>query len=292
MDYEIKKLSKEYFPEKLLEIPQPPKQIFVKGEIPNWDDTKFVTVIGSRKYTSYGKEVCEKIISGLKGHNITIISGLAVGIDSIAHRSALKNNLKTIAVPGSGLDNSVIYPSINKSLAEEIVNSGGCLLSEFENNFKATQWSFPQRNRIMAGLSDVILVIEAGEKSGTLITARMGLDYNKEIAVVPASIFIDGAKGSNKLLRQGAVPITCTDDLLEILGISSEKESGQKILLLENFSEEEKEILLLLNEPLSRDEIAQKSLIPISELNSVISLLEIKGVIKEVGGEICLVSSL
>ncbi|MDD2935064.1 MAG: DNA-processing protein DprA [Candidatus Pacebacteria bacterium] len=288
---QIIKLNKEEFPQKLLEIPQPPKQIFVKGKIPNWDDTKFVTVIGSRKYTSYGKEVCEKIISGLKGHDITIVSGLAVGIDSIAHRSALKNNLKTIAVPGSGLDSSVIYPSINKSLAEEIVNSGGCLLSEFENDFKATQWSFPQRNRIMAGLSDVILVIEAGEKSGTLITARMGLDYNKEIAVVPASIFIDGAKGSNRLLRQGAVPITCAEDLLEILGFSSEKESGQKILLLENFSEEEKAVLLLLNEPLSRDEIAQKSLIPISELNSIISLLEIKGVVKEVGGEICLVSN-
>ena len=286
---EIKKLSKIEFPEKLLEIPQPPKQIYYSGNIPNWEETKFVTIVGSRKYTNYGKEACEKIISGLRGHNISIISGLAMGIDSIAHKSAIENNLKTIAVPGSGIDPSVIYPSINRSLADKIVESGGCLLSEFEPDFKATQWSFPQRNRIMAGLSDVILIIEATEKSGTLITARMGTDYNKDVAVVPASIFSAGSKGSNKLLSQGATPITCSEDLLDLLGFSSEKNPEQKKLEFENCSDEEKQVLEFLSEPLSRDELSRISKIPIMKLNPIISLMEIKGLIKENAGEIYLV---
>jgi len=286
---EIKKISQNEFPQKLLEIPQPPKQLFIKGEMPDWETSKFIAVVGSRKYTNYGKEACEKIISGLRGYDIVIISGLAIGIDSIAHKSALQNNLKTIAVPGSGLDEKVIYPSINKRLAEEIVNSGGCLISEFEPDFRATTWSFPQRNRIMAGLSDVILVIEATEKSGTLITARMGVDYNKEVCVVPASIFAGSSRGSNKLLSQGATPITCSTDLLDLLGFQSENNSGQKKIEFENCSDEEKKILKLLSEPLSRDELIQKSEMPINEINPLISLMEIKGLIKENAGEIYII---
>lgn len=292
----IQKLSKEDFPFSLLEIPQPPKQIYIKGELPDWDSstnkqaqTKFVAVVGSRKYTNYGKEACEKIISGLQGYDIAIISGLALGIDSIAHREALKAGLKTIAVPGSGLDETVIYPSSNRNLAQEIINSGGCLLSEFEPDFKATPWSFPQRNRIMAGLADVILVIEADEKSGTLITARMGLDYNKEVCTVPASIFSLGATGSNKLLKQGATPITCSEDLLDVLGFQTENNSGQTKLNLENCSAEEKIIAEALIEPISRDELSRKLNIPIAELNPTISMLEIKGIIKESAGEIYLI---
>ncbi|OGD67411.1 DNA protecting protein DprA [Candidatus Campbellbacteria bacterium RIFOXYC2_FULL_35_25] len=288
MSGEIIKLSKQDFPEKLLEIPQPPKQLFIRGNLPDWENSKFVAVVGSRKYTNYGKEACEKIISGLRGCDVTIISGLAIGIDSIAHKSALEAKLKSIAVPGSGLNSSVIYPSINKKLADEIVQSGGCLLSEFEPDFRATVWSFPQRNRIMAGLSDVILIIEASEKSGTLITARMGVDYNKEVCAVPASIFSNGAKGSNKLLSQGATPITSSEDLLDLLGFQTKDDSGQKKLELENCSAEEKSIIELLFEPISRDELIQKSEMSASEINTLISIMEIKGLIKEVAGEICL----
>lgn len=293
--YQIQKLQKEDFPESLLEIPQPPKQLYIKGKIPNWKSqnneggTKFIAVVGSRKFTNYGKDACEKIISGLRGYDIYIISGLAIGIDSIALKTALQSGLKTIAVPGSGLDEKIIYPSINKNLAEEITNSQGCLISEFEPDFRATVWSFPQRNRIMAGLADVILVIEAGEKSGTLITARMGTDYNKDVAVIPASIFSHGAKGSNKLLSQGATPITSSEDLLDLLGFQTENSSGQKLLNLENCPDEEKKIIELLNEPLSRDELIQKSGMSAIELNPLISLMEIKGLIKESAGEIYLV---
>ncbi|MCG2694623.1 DNA-processing protein DprA [Candidatus Parcubacteria bacterium] len=293
-NHEIKKLAKEDFPELLLEIPQPPKQLFIKGEMPNWKSqnneggTKFVAVVGSRKYTNYGKEACEKIISGLRGYDITVISGLATGIDSIAHKTALQTNLKTIAIPGSGLDEKIIYPSINKRLAQEIVNSGGCLLSEFEPDFKATVWSFPQRNRIMAGLADVILIIEAEEKSGTLITARMGLDYNKEVCAVPASIFSPGAIGSNKLLKQGATPITCGEDLLDVLGFQTKNNSGQTKINFENCTPEEKKIAEALIEPISRDELSRKLNIPITDLNSAISMMEIKGIVKESAGEIYL----
>lgn len=288
MNYKIKKLSKQEFPAKLLEIPQPPKQLYIKGETPDWNDTKIVAVVGSRKYTNYGKEACEKIISGLRGYDITIVSGLAIGIDSIAHKSALQTGLKTVAVPGSGLDEKVIYPSMNKRLADEIITSGGCLISEFKPDFRATTWSFPQRNRIMAGLADVILVIEASEKSGTLITARMGTDYNKDVCVVPASIFAGSSKGSNKLLNQGATPITCSEDLLDLLGFQTNEKSGQKKMEFENCSSEEKRILELLNEPISRDELIQKSGIPAIELNPLISLMEIRGIIKENAGEIYL----
>ncbi len=288
MSSEIIKLNTEEFPEKLLEIPQPPKQLYIKGEMPDFENTKFVAVVGSRKYSNYGQEACEKIISELRGYDIAIVSGLAIGIDSIAHRSALKNGIKTISVPGSGLDSSVIYPSMNKKLADEIIESGGCLISEFDPTFKATTWSFPQRNRIMAGIADVILVIEAGEKSGTLITARMGIDYNKDVAVVPASIFAHGAKGSNKLLHQGATPITCGEDILELLNFSTENNSGQKTLYLNDFSTEEKEIIELLREPMSRDELIRESGMSVVELNPLISLMEIKGLVKESGGEIYL----
>jgi len=281
-----KKLTKNEFPEKLLEIPQPPKQLYIRGEMPDWKNSKFIAVVGSRKYTNYGKEACEKIISELRGHNIVIVSGLAIGIDSIAHKTALKNNIKTIAVPGSGIDPSVIYPSMNKNLAEEIVSADGCLLSEFEPDFKAQTWSFPQRNRIMAGLADIVLVVEASEKSGTLITARMGLEYNKEVCTIPASIFSHGAKGSNNLLHQGATPITCGQDILDLLGISKESSTQQKKLEFENCSNEEKQILELLNEPLSRDEIARQLDLSMTKINPLISLMEIKGLVKETGGKI------
>lgn len=291
---EIKKLTKGDFPKSLFEIPQPPQQLYIKGNMPNWlsqnneGGTKFVAVVGSRKYTNYGKDACEKIISGLRGYDICIISGLATGIDSIAHKSALQANLKTIAVPGSGLDEKVIYPSLNRNLSNEIINSGGCLISEFEPDFRATPWSFPQRNRIMAGLADVILVVEAGEKSGTLITARMGLDYNKEICTIPSSIFNEGSRGSNRLLKQGATPITSSQDLLEVLGFSTENNPGQEKLNFDDFPQEEKNILESLLEPISRDELARKLNISIIELNPLISMLEIKGLIKESAGEIFL----
>ena len=213
MSYQIRELSKNEFPASLLEIPQPPKKLYVAGELPP-EGSILLAVVGSRKYTSYGADACEKIIEGLSGYPIVIVSGLALGIDALAHKAALKAGLKTLAVPGSGIDSKVIYPRTNLSLAEEIVEKGGCLLSEYEPDFQASTWSFPARNRIMAGLSRAILVIEAGERSGTLITARLATEYNRDVYVIPNGIFSPGSQGSNKLLKQGAYPITESSDIL------------------------------------------------------------------------------
>ena len=150
--WKLEKLDPSEFPPQLLEIPEPPKELWVAGALPS-PETVLLTVVGSRKYTSYGKEACEEIISGLRGYDIAVVSGLALGIDTIAHESAMRAGLKTVSVPGSGLDPSMLYPRANLQLAKRILESGGALLSEFAPDFRPTDWSFPQRNRIMAGLA-------------------------------------------------------------------------------------------------------------------------------------------
>lgn len=281
--YTISTLPALEFPKVLLEIPQPPEKLFVTGELPDPKDYYYLSVVGSRKYTSYGKEVCERIIKGLAGYPIVIVSGLALGIDGIAHRAALDAGLQTVAVPGSGLNQSVIYPRTHLNLAKEIVENGGALLSEYEPDFKATPWSFPQRNRIMAGLSQGVLIIEAEEKSGTLITARMALDYNRNVFVVPGSIFSASSKGTNNLLRQGATPITSAKDLLEEIGFI-EQTFGTLDLTL--FTPEEQAVLILLDEPREREELLMLLSASPSQTLSIITVLEIKGIIYERLGKI------
>lgn len=281
--YKIITLAREGFLPALLEIPQVPEKLFIVGELPDPKDFYYLCVVGSRKYTSYGREACERIIAGLAGYPIVIVSGLAMGIDAIAHRAALDAGLRTVAVPGSGLDQSVIYPRVNVNLSKEIVQSGGALLSEYESDFKATPWSFPQRNRIMAGLSQGVLIIEAEEKSGTLITARMALDYNRNVFVVPGPIFSATSKGTNNLLRQGATPITCAKDLLEEIGFV-EQTFGTLDLAL--FTPEEQAILILLDEPLAREDILASLDTPPAQTLSILTVLEIKGVIQERMGKI------
>src|SRR3990167_8695121 len=213
----IKKLGPNKFPKLLSEINDPPDELFLIGEIPS-DDHVFLAVVGSRKFTSYGKQAAEQIIAGLKGFPIIIVSGLAIGIDSIAHNAALNAGLTTIAIPGSGLNDDVLYPASNRALAKKIVERGGALISPFKPDFKATEWSFPARNRIMAGMSQAVLLIEAEEKSGTGITARLALDYNRDVYAVPGSIFSPTSRGTNALIAGGATPITQSADLLTALG--------------------------------------------------------------------------
>ena len=284
----IKKLSPKEFPPTLLEIPQPPKTLYLQGNLPDSNQHIFLAVVGSRKYSTYGKEVCEKLIQGLAGYPIVIVSGLALGIDTIAHQSALRNNLLTLAIPGTGLDHRVLYPSINRQLANKILLAGGCLLSESEPTERATIWSFPKRNRLMAGLAQATLIIEATEKSGTLITARLALDYNRDVLAVPGSIFSPSSIGTNKLIRQGATPILTSADILEALHLEVEPPTENKQQkLFANLSAPEKKIVeLLKTEPLSRDELIRQTKLSTSEGNSILMILEIKGLIKESGGEI------
>lgn len=282
---DIYKLKPEQFPKPLLEIPQPPKTLYIRGKLPN-PDLIYLAVVGSRKYTSYGKDICEKLIRGLKGYPIVIVSGLAIGIDSIAHKQALEVGLPTISFPGSGLDNSVLHPRSNIKLAQQIVDSGGCLLSEFEPNFIATLYSFPQRNRLMAGISKAVLIIEAEEKSGTLITARMALDYNRDVLAVPGSAFSSNSNGTNWLIKQGATPVTSSNDVLETLGFEVERPKQTDAEKYADCSKEELKIIELLREPIERDELVRISGLPIAEANALLSIMEIKELIKEELGEI------
>ena len=279
MKFEIRKLESYEIPPQLLEIPEPPKQMYLVGEMPK-EGNRLLAVVGSRKFSSYGKEVCEKLIAGLKGQPVTIVSGLALGIDSIAHRAALENGLQTIAIPGSGLDESVLYPTSHLNLAKEIVENGGGLISEFETKFRATPYSFPQRNRLIAGISHATLIIEAEKKSGTLITSRLATDYNKDVLAVPGSIFSKTSEGPHMLIRLGATPITCVNDLLEALHLEPE----QQTLDFGDCNEDELQILKLLDSPISRDELFEQAQLPIQALNSILMMLEIKGFIQESQG--------
>ncbi|KKR79460.1 MAG: hypothetical protein UU24_C0008G0023 [Candidatus Nomurabacteria bacterium GW2011_GWA2_40_9] len=284
MKINLKILEKESIPKDLLEIPQPPKKLYLWGNLPP-KGTIHLAVVGSRKCTTYGKDAVRKLIAGLKGYPIAIVSGLAMGIDAVSHETALENGLFPMAFPGSGISNIALSYHPNKKLMEKIIDSGGCLISEFEPEFKATLWSFPMRNRLVAGISKAALIIEAEEKSGTLITARMALDYNREVLAVPGSIYSLNSKGTNRLIRQGATPITSSEDILEALGFKTDKESKQKNLF-EDANLEEKNVLKILREPLPRDELIRALGMPIQHANSLLSIMEIKGLIKEELGEI------
>ncbi len=282
---EIKKLPKNKFPKALLEIPEPPENLWIIGKFPP-ENLIYLSVVGSRKFTSYGREACEKIIAGLKGYPIVIVSGFAMGIDTIAHKKAMQIGLPTVVFPGSGLSPEAIYPKSNVAIMKEVVESGGCLVSEFEPDFKATQWGFPMRNRLMAGISKAVLIIEAEERSGTLITARLTTEYNRDLLVVPGSIFSANSKGTNRLLRAGATPVTSSEDVLEALGFELEKKEERQQRLFEDLSPEEKNVTNLLREPLPRDDLIRAMKIPTPTANAILSVMEIKGILKEELGEI------
>lgn len=280
MEFPIQKLSLNEHPPLLREIPQPPKELYLRGNLPP-PETKCLAVVGSRNYTNYGKQVVEYLIGGLRGYPISIISGLALGIDSLTHKTALDTRLYTLAVPGSGIDDSVLYPRQNQSLAHAILDNGGGLLSEYEPTFRATTWSFPQRNRIMAGLAHAVLLIEASEKSGTLITARLTAEYNRELLVVPGNIFSENSKGVHQFLRLGATPVTTPEDILTVLNIEEKSESPSSPQL---FTEEELNILTLLKEPKDHDTIIRELPYPHEQTLTLLMKMELSGLITEQNG--------
>ncbi|MFZ2621316.1 MAG: DNA-processing protein DprA [Minisyncoccia bacterium] len=280
---QIRDIQKKDFPPLLLEINDPPKSMRIIGDIPQTE--KYLAVVGSRKYSEYGKAVCEKLIEGLKGYSITIVSGLALGIDSIGHRSALKAGLPTVAIPGSGLGDKVLYPSSHKELAKQIVESGGCLISEFEDEYPSFPYNFPQRNRIIAGMSHATLVIEAELKSGTLITSKYAIEYNRDVFTIPNSIFSKTSEGPHMLLRLGATPITQSSDIISALGLTPHDNLFER-RDYSNCSSDEHEVVNILQEPISRDEIIRRLGKPVYVTQTILATMEIKGLIEEVMGEI------
>ncbi|MEI6810925.1 MAG: DNA-processing protein DprA [Candidatus Nomurabacteria bacterium] len=275
---------------RLLELHDIPEKIYIDGNLPEISideygraNPRILTIVGSRKHTTYATDVIENLLRNLSGSPVIIISGLAIGVDCMSHKFALKNNLKTIAIPGSGLDKKVLYPKINLNLAQEILENDGALLSEFEPFTEPAPWTFPARNRIMAALSDAVLIIEAEEKSGTLITARMALELGRDIGAIPGNIFSKTSEGTNMLIREGAYPIRNIKDLNDLLHISVEEKEG---FIDENLTDLEKIIIELLNEPKEKDSLLIESKLSPTDFLITLSSLEIKGKIQETFGEI------
>lgn len=266
----------------LVHMPDPPKGLYIKGDESSFKDLHYITVVGSRNCSIYAKEVLEDLIQELQGYPIAIISGLALGIDSHAHRQAIRFGLPTIAVPGSGLDSSVIYPASNLSLARDILSSGGLLLSEYTPDTKAARWTFPQRNRIMAALADLVIIVEASEKSGTLITARLALDYNKTIGVIPADIIRTSSIGSNKLMQDGAHPILSFRDILSLLGIPEQ----EKEIIPAYLTDKQRCLIEIIQEPQTLDDIQKTLQVSYDECIELVSTLEIQGIITQEYGRI------
>lgn len=280
MDIPYRALSPGEFPAQLREIPQPPKTLFLAGSLPP-QETILLTVVGARKHSPYGREACEELISGLAGYDIAIISGLALGIDGIAHEAALAAGLRTIAVPGSGLDVDVLYPRSHVALARRILDHGGALLSEYADT-KAATWTFPERNRIMAGLAKATLVIEAEEQSGTLITARMATDYNRDVFAVPGSIFSPLSAGPNKLISLGAAPIRSAADILHALGFTEHDPMDSQLSFdWSGMTESEQQVMAALTAPKRRDLLIEELGLSVSVGNILLMKMEIAGYIKD-----------
>lgn len=240
---------------------------------------KFVCIVGTRSPTQYGLSVVEKIVSELD-HSIYVVSGMAIGIDSAVHTACLKYGIKTIAFPGSGLDPSVLYPRSNIKLAEDIVLAGGCIISEYDLKTRSLPWMFIKRNRLMAGISQSTIVIEAQEKSGTLVTARLAMDYNREVGAVPGSIFSKNSTGANRLIYDGATPIRSAQDIHILLGMNTQP-TLPLIKAYDDCSENEIKIILSLEflGTSPRESLVQHTKINISDFNTALTLLEIKGYI-------------
>ena len=274
-------LLDEDYPQILKEIKNPPFVLYGRGQVP--DDTWFaktIAVVGARKTTQYGREVTKLLTTELVLNGFTIVSGLALGVDAISHLTALENGGKTIAVLGCGVD--CCSPMENFNLYNSILEKGNCIVSEFPLGMKPTQWSFPARNRIIAGLSLGVLVTEGAEDSGSLITADYARKFGRPVFAVPGPITSSMSKGPYKLIAKGAKLVTSAGDILKELKIQNSKVkiATQKSKII-GATEEENLILKLLQiEPMHFDQIVRKTRFDSAKIGSILSVMEIKGLIK------------
>lgn len=272
----------ENYPKLLKQIYDPPICLFVRGELKINEFS--LSVVGTRKFTNYGREVVNNLISKLAKQGITIVSGLALGIDGLAHEATLYANGQTIAVLGTGIDDDTIYPRAHINLAKKIIASGGAVISEYPPKFLATKFSFPRRNRIIAGLTLGTLVIEAGENSGSLITAQCSIDNNREVFAVPQNITSPSGAGSNNLLKIGAHAVTSAEDIINILGLQNIKEFVNNREIIPDSPTEAKILEHLKREPLHVDMIIKNSGLESHIVTSTLTLMEMKGKIRNIGG--------
>jgi len=268
------------YPKRLNEIDQPPPVLYKQGDLVA-DDEWSVAIVGTRRVTAYGRQVAEDIGSSLARNGLTIISGLARGVDSIAHQAALNAGGRTIAVLGSGIDR--IYPPENRHLAEQI-KANGALISEYSANTPPEASNFPQRNRLISGLSLAVIVIEAGHKSGALITAGFAADQGREVFAVPGNITSPGSKGTNRLIQNGAYPLLSAEQVLETLELGMVAEHRSARVTLPSDAVEAQLFETLGQEPLHIDEITNRTEIPVEKVTATLALMELKGMVRQVGG--------
>jgi DNA processing protein len=270
----------EDYPTLLAEIYDPPPVLYVKGEL-DPPDAPSVAIVGTRGATSYGRMVAEELAAGLARAGVTVVSGLALGVDGAAHRGALQAGGRTIAVLANGLDRT--YPSQHARLSQSIVEQGA-LVTEFPLGAKPDAVNFPRRNRLISGLTSGTLVVEAGDRSGALITAAFATEQGRDVLAVPGSIFSPMSKGPNTLIRDGATPVTCVDDVLAELQPTRTVRQLTIESILPSDDTERALMRVLGTEPLHIDEIARVASIPMSAVSAALAMMELNGLVKQTGG--------
>ncbi|MCL5263810.1 MAG: DNA-processing protein DprA [Chloroflexi bacterium] len=269
------------YPERLKNIYAPPPVLYMKGSLLPCDDWS-IAVVGTRRATIYGKQIAEQMVAGLVASSITIVSGLARGIDTFAHQACLQAGGRTIAVLGSGVD--VIYPPENARLARQIVENGA-VLSEHPLGTKPDAVNFPQRNRIVSGMTLGTLVVEGDTNSGAMLTAGYALDQGREVFAVPGNIFHRSSQGTNRLIqRSGAKLVVTAQDILEELNLQSAPQQMEIRELIPENDTESALLKALSAEPLHIDEIIRSSGLPVAEVSSALAMMELKGMVKHLGG--------
>ncbi len=271
----------ERYPPRLLHIHSAPLVLYVMGEILPEDEWA-MAVVGTRSATRYGRQMVGELAGGLGGSGITVVSGLARGIDSLAHRAALRTGGRTIAVLGSGID--IIYPAEHRDLARKIIDKGA-VVTEYPLGTKPEAGNFPARNRIISGLSLGTLVVEAGKRSGALITADYALEQGREVFALPGSVISPKSEGTNRLIQEGAAKLVmCVEDMLEELNLTL-VERHQEVRMAIPEDEKEAQILEHISaEPIHVDEIGHRTRLPISEVTGTLAMMELKGTVRQVGG--------
>ncbi|MEK7664432.1 MAG: DNA-processing protein DprA [Patescibacteria group bacterium] len=291
----IVKIADENYPETLKKIPDAPKVLYYQGNLIK--DEKCIAVVGTRRPSPYGQQVTLQITGELAEAGLTIVSGMAPGIDTFAHKICIEKKKRTIAVLGTGLDEKSIYPQENLQLSRKIIENGGCLISEFPLGTHGSKFTFPKRNRIISALSLGVLIVEAKEKSGSLITAEYAKKQNKKVFAVPGQIFSSNSKGPNKLIKDGAILVENSNDILEniaelrgILPACAKAMAGRRGTTPKEFSTQNPEENLILQtlkeEALYIDKIIEKTKLSAPVVGSTLALMEISGKIRNLGGNI------
>jgi DNA processing protein len=270
----------ELYPSRLKEIDQPPPVLYMRGTLTS-EDSWAVAVVGTRRVSAYGRQVAEELAACLINNGVTVVSGLARGVDAAAHQSALKAGGRTIAVLGCGVDR--IYPPEHTQLAEKI-KANGAILSDYAPGTPPDASNFPPRNRIISGLSMATVVVEAGETSGALITAQFAVDQGREVFAVPGNILAAQSKGTNRLIAQGAHPMLSANDLLDVLNLRRVTEQREVRKILPGNEIEAKLLSVLTHEPLHMDDIRNQTGLPIERVSATLVMMELKGLVRQVGG--------